>query len=460
MALEDEVGPIAVRRRLREKVAARGMRKSEEEEEVEEIREDEEDQEQGMDPRSLAQAVTRVLEEEMTLAVTEDQEALDIVLGSLVQLRQMMNAGSEEDEVLQTKIVSPKEVLRKIQEWTPAIQAELKAMFQTKGALREVPEEDGVKLVQDRLADVVPAKMVYTIKPDPGCKRGKLKARIVSCGNYLEEDPDLEVFASGTNAVSARIALAVASMMMWIGIVVDVKAAFLNAPMGYRREGAEDAGGRTQRRSLMKPPHILVQCGLVPRNIWWEAISAVYGYRQSPRLWSDWRDDTLTHLRIPHGEKILRLRQLITEPNLWRIVEEKIEKEDEEEKLSTEEEEMKGLMLVYVDDILIMGEPLIAEEVVAGIQRTWETSNPEKIGSDEGTRLLGMELWRFPDGSWKTTQINYVVDLLKRNLGEDPAKWPLKKTPISKDIVMRRWKKRGIQRRSKPLNVLLESWCG
>ena len=62
------------------------------------------------------------------------------------------------------------------------------------------------------------AKLDCTIKPSPETKSGKKKIRIVGCGNYAEGDPDTEPFASGTNAVSVRIAFSIAARRLWSGL--------------------------------------------------------------------------------------------------------------------------------------------------------------------------------------------------------------------------------------------------
>ena len=144
----------------------------------------------------------KILEEEMTLAVTEEPAALDVVLGCLAQLRQAVV--KEEEDVLQTKIVAVSELRKNVQAWTPAIQAELEALFSRKEALKEIDEEEGKRPVDEGLAEVIPAKLVCTVKPDPAIKAGKKKVRIVGCGNYAEGDPDSELFAAGCHMVSLR----------------------------------------------------------------------------------------------------------------------------------------------------------------------------------------------------------------------------------------------------------------
>ena len=359
------------------------------------------------------------------MAVTDDPVALDVVLESLGKLRQAIV--QEEEEVLQTKIISTGEVRRNIQSWSPAIQSELEALCRKKEALQEISEEEGKKLVQEGKAEVIPAKLVCTVKPDPTSKSGKKKIRIVGCGNYAPSDPEQDLFAAGTNAVAVRIALALAAQFGWHGLSMDIRTAFLNASMEAIRSESEgeEEDPKKKKRSLMKPPTLLVQMGFIKPGVWWEALKAVYGYRQSPRLWSDHRDHTLHRKKIRLAKGWLVLRQMISEPSMWLIV---------ETSDVTSEETIRGLMLVYVDDLLVCGDEEAIDLVTKSIQQTWEVSEPEKIGAQKGTRFLGMELWREEGGAWKATQVAYTLDLLKRRLGEDQNSWPKRKIPASKDI--------------------------
>ena len=142
---------------------------------------------------------------------------------------------TEEEEILQTKIVSPQDVKRNADAWKEAIEAELKSLMETKRALRVVPPEEARQMTQDQGLLAVPAKVVFTIKPDATNPRGKKKCRIVACGNYAP-DAEMDCFAAGTDAATLRLALAMASKKAWYGANLDVKTAFLNAPMTRPRE--------------------------------------------------------------------------------------------------------------------------------------------------------------------------------------------------------------------------------
>ena len=116
----------------------------------------------------------------------------------------------------------------------------------------------------------------------------------------------------------------------------------------------------------------------------------MYGYRKSPRLWGNHRDKTLLKMIIDYFEGFLVLRPLVSEPNLWRVL---YQQEGQPDLLM-------GLMIVYVDDLLILSNDQVGDLLVKHIQSHWELSPPERIQAEPGTRFLGAELWNFEDGSW------------------------------------------------------------
>jgi len=148
----------------------------------------------------------------------------------------------------------------------------------------------------------------------------------------------------------------------------------------------------------------------------WVAEKAIYGLRQAPRCWSIHRDEVLTNLRV----KGCYLRQVASEANLWVLEEEDGQK-------------MKGMMLVYVDDLLITGEKIYAEALVEEIQKTWQTSSPERICDGQVTKFLGMEIYK--EGvNIKASQTSFIKDRLSVNLGENWMEVKGSTTPCSRDV--------------------------
>ena len=104
-------------------------------------------------------------------------------------------------------------------------------------------------------------------------------------------------------------------------------------------------------------------------------------------------------MEVPFDEgSFLSLDQMITEPNMWRIL-----RHQPGPFAETQAEQFCGLLLVYVDDLLLLGEPAVLDALISAIQAKWETPAPEEIDSVFGVRFLGAEI--FKDGArWWMTQ--------------------------------------------------------
>ncbi len=261
---------------------------------------------------------------------------------------------------------------------------------------------------------MVPGKLVPTIKPGPG--KGKKKARVVACGNFTNKDAQDDLYASTGDAVVLRILMKKASEEGWRGASLDVKTAFLNTPW-------DDMG------VSVRPPNILIKMGLVEEDTLWLPTKALYGFRKSPRLWGNHRDEVLRKMRIGPAHRRCRLTQFQAEPNLWKIQDEK------EEALEEGSSAMRGLIMVYVDDVFAVGEEEAIKDLIEGIQKEWQTSQPEWV-SEEPVRFLGIEIKEVKsedETGWVATQHNYTRDLLKRNLGSEEEAWKKRKIPMTKD---------------------------
>ena len=172
---------------------------------------------------------------------------------------------------------------------------------------------------------MVPGKAVHTVKaPD-----GRKKCRLVVCGNHLQggdkketKEEHANYYAGGADTICLRFALSMAAHYGWDIAGLDVVAAFLNAQLGDVREKPQPREDPTRGRSrivLMQPPRVLERLGLVEVGELWLVERALYGLRESPRLWSDHRDGTLHGMEIQQGGRMLKLLPSFAEENLWLI---------------------------------------------------------------------------------------------------------------------------------------------
>ena len=376
------------------------------------VSEDEESKEERLKKSRIAS----LIEEEMKLLIEEAEDIATEEIKILGKLKKMIEEPTQEEEILQTKIISPKEVSAEWEKWLPAIRAEIDSLIREKEALTEISPEDFEKLEErlkkeGRKAVVVPSKMVYTKKPG----QGKLKARWVACGNLEPVQPHESTYSSGADAAALRLLIWAANRFQWETTTVDIKTAFLNANMDQSPE--EDL-------LIIRPPNIFFEKKLFRRGVLFRPDKAVYGFRRSPRLWGKERDSVMSgfviavELEGEKGEKVFKLCPLDTEPNLWKV----INMED------AEDEKVYGLVMTYVDDIMISAPLKIRDAILSIIRSTWTTSAPENI-QEEPVRFLGVEISVHPGGDGRKIhmlpQRAYIQDLTE-GMSE-------KKLPITKE---------------------------
>ena len=416
LAIEREVvDALTSRRRLREKSSIRRAERIEEEEDGSEDEAEGEERFRG--------EVLRMIEEEVGHMMTDDPEAVAQEMSILGKIRKMAekDTGGEED-ILQTKIVSYKEVWKNWNSWKPSVQDEVKSLLEDKEAMRQITKKELEEILrksheEGKRVEILPSKLVYTRKPGP--HGGKLKTRWVICGNF-EESKEEETFSGGADAVLFRILIVISSMNQWSGGTLDVKTAFLNADMRLNEE---------KEVIVVKPPSILKEKEVIPTDAYFIPTKAVYGFRRSPRLWGLCRDEYLREvkLHVPGvgGNGILQLVQLETEPNLWRVERE----EEEDEPYPT----LHGLLMCYVDDMFMAGSDEVIAQLTAAIQGKWSTSVPDAVGP-QAIRFLGMQVSKHfnPDTNredWYVNQGSFTRDLLQKAEGEVRGK----RIPITRD---------------------------
>merc|ERR1711973_37264 len=249
-----------------------------------------------------------------------------------------------------------------------------------------------------------PMKVVLTLKPQPGLKTKKKKARICVCGNFQQKKPSDLYYTANTDISSIRVVLAEAAQRPDYGVSnLDVATAFLNAPMPDSEEDAV----------YVKPPTLLQQFGLVQPSTYWRLCRALYGLRVSPRLWGKERDLQLSRMRFQIKHKKLKAMKLSIDVALWIVVD--IHDEDFDHKRKP-----YGYLLTYVDDFLLVGPAHVRKAIEEEISRFWEirieggVKQYDKKNPEASLTFLSTDIRSHPTcGGFTMTQEAFVRDVLK-----------------------------------------------
>ncbi|CAE7233153.1 RE1 [Symbiodinium natans] len=307
--------------------------------------------------------------------------------------------------------VAQAEVIPVLESWRQSIQKELDAV--SHAIIKVVPgQEEYYQILNMPGLQVLPMKFVFTCKPpaeaperpeDPWYRR---KARIVVCGNHAQDNEN-EVYTSGATAEVLRIAIALASRRGWKLGVIDVTAAFLRTPIRNEPGFPVVAGS---------PPKLLLRLGLIKPGELWYFTHAFYGMKESPRLWSRFRDGEMNILTFVVGDIKYLLHQGKIEDTWWTI--------------QTEDGTIEGLVIIYVDDFLICAILEVIKARAAAIENLWNTGGLQIIGRDQPVRFLGVEIEEV-EGGYVLGQKAYIEELLRLHRIPETA---LNLIPVPRDM--------------------------
>ena len=164
------------------------------------------------------------------------------------------------------------------------------------------------------------------------------------------------------------------------------------------------------------PPAILARLGLVAPDERWILTHAMYGLRQSPKLWSVFRDKTVKAMKIELDGELWQFRQGVAEPNLWYLF-----KLDDATTTGPE-----AVLLIYVDDLLICGPDRLVKAIATSVSTTWKTSDLDVVEPNHGIRFLGCEIEvnEAKDTYW-IHQKPYVMELIRQHQVPETARSPI-----------------------------------
>ncbi|CAE7231728.1 TY5A, partial [Symbiodinium sp. CCMP2456] len=302
-----------------------------------------------------------------------------------------------------TYTVSPAEARLHAEEWRTALSDEIESLL-SKGAIRKVTGKEASELQRDPRSTLLHAKGVYTVKPGKHHSDGRprqpfrRKARLVACGNESAYTDTADLYAAGVAGDILRASLLLAGREKWKAYGTDVHTAFLLAPLG------------TSRRYLLRPPAILRSLGLVQETEVWEVGKAIYGLRESPRWWTEYRDECLRKLRFqapnPETGELEEhwLEQGATEGNIFKI--------------RGPGNELRGLLVCYVDDFLMLSSGGIAASLHAALssQLKWELDDLQEATAEAPLKFLGVGISPLKEGDgFALDQRAYLDEMLSRN---------------------------------------------
>ena len=165
--------------------------------------------------------------------------------------------------------------------------------------------------------------------------------------------------------------VAEASANKWSIGTDDVKNAFLAAPLPAGRGYA------------MEPPRAAIRAGLAEEGELWVVDAAVYGFKKSPKWWTDHRNSKARLAKWKDDDgKPVKLEGCLTDVNLYKVL--------KEEKPGTWT--LTGLVVFYVDDVLAAGPDSILRGFFGWLGSQWETNGCEMV--ERGNHLSGFWAWR------------------------------------------------------------------
>ena len=236
----------------------------------------------------------------------------------------------------------------------------------------------------------------------------------------MESDPSpIGVYASGADGTLIRTVLRHSVLAGWGCDVTDIKTAFLLAPR---------VASPNQREAIVIPPRILVDAKICSPTERWRIQKALYGLPSSPACWALYRDRCMKSFEWERNGCRYGMKQT-AEGNLWEILETPktpIGKDLEPQRV--------GHVLVYVDDMMVLGPPTVRQGFLDRITKEWNCAPPETVTSEKWTRFSGFELQRGPDEkSLKIGQGSYVRELLNRHTDVVERSTPMPKWELDAD---------------------------
>ena len=270
-----------------------------------------------------------------------------------------------------THTASQEEVRAHLERWRPAIEKELGSL-KKQGVLVSHYGNEAQELIANPETSVISLKGVFTAKAPGGPEDGlfKRKCRLVGCGNQATHVDADSLYAAGAPAEVVRVALTEAYNHQWSAFTTDIKSAFTQTPIPPY----------AARRYLLRPPRWLIDLGLAVPGEYYSLGMVLYGFKEAPAWWSEHRDSKLRGAKFQG----CHLEQARSDSSVWKIC---------------QGSRLKGYLITYVDDFLILSDRDTAEGLHQWLLdgAGWETDGLSEAREGQPVRFLGMQLQGYED---------------------------------------------------------------
>ena len=153
------------------------------------------------------------------------------------------------------------------------------------------------------------------------------------------------------DTTSLRLLIKLAAQRRWSLGKLDIKTAFLNAPLH-------------NYTVVVRPPQLAILLGLAEAGGLWLLLRTLYGLRVAPKAWEEERDKQLREAKWSKGLKKYKFKQLLSEASLWLVL---------------GDDHLVAMIGIYVDDIIAAGPRKIVDEVLDLFGTIWAASETEVL---------------------------------------------------------------------------------
>ncbi|CAE7344971.1 unnamed protein product, partial [Symbiodinium necroappetens] len=308
------------------------------------------------------------------------------------------------DEVLQTHVVPNAVVERDPSEWVGPMKEEYEGLQRAVKPLSEAMLEQWRR--EGTPCEVIPAKVICSIK----APKGRRKVRCVCCGNFARSDrwSRADTYSGGIDAVTLRTLLRFAGLRRLDLGIIDVKQAFLSAPL--LSNGVQ---------IVVMTPAMFRRHGICEEK-YWSVHQALYGLTISPRSWSVHRDGTLSELRFDIDGAPVRICPMTSDPNIWTVYRE-------------EDNSVVVYLALCVDDMLAVGETSHVSQTLDKLCQVWKCTEPALLSETGSVTFNGFEVSSGLDGTLYVHQTRYIQELLQRYEVGEPLQVPCEGQPQTPD---------------------------